>query len=39
MLWTLTSMHTWEDLVIDSGCARDRHVPCTTDAVRMALLA
>jgi len=38
ILWALTSMRTWEDLVIDSGWSRERYVACTTAAVRKALL-
>ena len=39
MLWALTSMRTWEDLVIDSGWTRDRYVDCLSTAARRTLLA
>ena len=39
VLWALTSMRTWEDLVIDSGWSRDRYVDCLSTAAKRTLLA
>jgi AcrR family transcriptional regulator len=39
VLWALSSMRTWEDLVVDSGWSRDRYVECMSTAAKKALLA
>jgi AcrR family transcriptional regulator len=38
VLWAVTSMRTWEDLVIDSGWSRERYVAGITTTARRALL-
>jgi hypothetical protein len=39
LLWALTSIRTWEDLVIDSGWSRDWYVQSLITAARKTLLA
>jgi AcrR family transcriptional regulator len=39
ILWAMTSMRTWEDLVIDSDWSADRYHKSLTKAVHKALLA